>query len=92
MERIEVIMSKDLQNTQTVEEKKPTLEESFEALSQVIDRLEKEEISLEESFQLYHQGMELLKFCNDSIDKIEKDLLILEENGMDGSKGGSYGV
>lgn len=56
-----------------------SLEESFEALDKVIDRLEKENISLEESFTLYKQGIQLLQSCNDSIDKIEKELIVLEE-------------
>ena len=43
--------------------------------------MEKEEISLEDSFQLYHKGMDLLKQCNDKIDKVEKKMLILDEEG-----------
>lgn len=64
------------------ETKVPSLEESFHELDQVIEMLEKEDINLEDSFQLYHKGMELLKRCNNSIDKIEKELLILEESGI----------
>ena len=37
--------------------------------------------SLEESFKLYHEGMDMLKSCNDKIDKIEKQMLILDEGG-----------
>ena len=55
-----------------------TLEESFEELSEIIKQLEEEEISLEASFQLYNKGMKLLKNCNDSIDKVEKKIVILE--------------
>ena len=36
---------------------------------------------MEESFALYHKGMDLLKSCNDKIDKIEKKMLILDEEG-----------
>ena len=43
--------------------------------------LEQEDISLEESFQLYKSGMELLKKCNQSIDMVEKKVLVLNENG-----------
>ena len=38
-------------------------------------------MSLEDSFQLYNKGMELLKICNDKIDTVEKKMLILDENG-----------
>jgi exodeoxyribonuclease VII small subunit len=57
------------------------LEESFDKLNEIIDALEKPDISLENSFSLYQEGMKLLKACNDSIDKVEKELIILSGNG-----------
>jgi len=58
-----------------------TLEGAFAQLEEVIGRLESEDISLEDSFQAYSEGMELLRFCNASIDKIEKKVLKMNENG-----------
>ena len=58
-----------------------TLEEVFEQLDEVVKHLEGETISLEDSFRLYHQCMELLKVCNDKIDLVEKKMLVLDENG-----------
>ena len=58
-----------------------TLEEVFQELDVVVKQLENASISLEDSFRLYHQGMELLKVCNDKIDLVEKKMLILDENG-----------
>ena len=60
---------------------KMTLEETFAGLEEVIKKMEQGESTLEESFQLYHKGMDLLKSCNDKIDKIEKKMLILDEKG-----------
>jgi len=57
------------------------LEESFERLDQIMKDLEKPDVSLEDSFALYQEGVKLLKQCNDSIDKVEKELIILSENG-----------
>lgn len=57
------------------------LEDLFGQLEDTIQKMEKEEISLEDSFQLYHKGMNLLKQCNDKIDKVEKKMLILDEEG-----------
>lgn len=57
------------------------LEEIFENLENTIKTMEEEEISLEESFRLYHQGMDMLKACNDKIDKVEKKMLLLDEEG-----------
>ncbi len=62
-------------------EKELKLEEAFNSLNEVIESLEKPDVSLEDSFSLYQQGMKLLKSCNDSIDKVEKELIILSENG-----------
>lgn len=64
-----------------MEEKKFNLEEAFDKLNKIIGDLEKSDISLESSFTLYQEGMQLLKACNDSIDKVEKELIILSENG-----------
>ena len=58
-----------------------TLEIVFQELDEVVKKLEGEAVSLEESFQLYHQGMDLLKVCNEKIDTIEKKMMILDENG-----------
>ncbi|HWT27853.1 MAG TPA: exodeoxyribonuclease VII small subunit [Mobilitalea sp.] len=62
-------------------DKEMKLEESFEKLNQIIEGLERSDVSLEASFSLYQEGMKLLKTCNDSIDKVEKELIILGENG-----------
>ena len=55
------------------------LETSFQELNEIISKLEQEDIKLEDSFLLYQEGMKLLKYCNDSIDKVEKKLIILGE-------------
>lgn len=62
-----------------------TLEQSFEKLEATIEKLEQEDISLEESFKLYKEGMKLIKSCNDRIDRVEKEVLRLNEDGeLDG--------
>ena len=58
-----------------------TLEEVFGKLDEVVKKLEGDTVSLEDSFRLYQQGMELLKACNDKIDLVEKKMLVLDENG-----------
>lgn len=61
--------------------KELTLEETFAGLEEVIRTMEQGEISLEESFRLYHKGMDMLKSCNDKIEKVEKKMLILDNEG-----------
>lgn len=70
--------------TEKMEEKELTLEEAFAEIEQVIEQLETEDITLEDSFREYSRGMELLKYCNQSIDRVEKKVLMInEEGGLD---------
>ncbi len=61
--------------------KEQTLEQVFDKLEETIGKLEQEDIPLEESFKLFKEGMKLIKSCNDRIDKVEKEVLKLNENG-----------
>lgn len=63
------------------EQETRTLEESFQALEQVMAEMSKEDVSLEESFSLYHRGVKLLQECNHKIDAVEKKMLLLDEEG-----------
>ena len=58
-----------------------TLEEAFDQLEQIIGQLEDEEITLDQSFMIYKEGMELLKYCNDTLDTVEKQVLKINESG-----------
>lgn len=63
------------------EEKEISLEEAFTRLQGTIENLEKDDITLEQSFQEYQKGMLLVKKCNEIIDKVEKKVLVLNEDG-----------
>ncbi|OUN31874.1 exodeoxyribonuclease VII small subunit [Blautia sp. An81] len=58
-----------------------TIEESLKELYDIVEKLESREISLEESFTMYQKGMELLKQCSGKIDKVEKKMLKINEDG-----------
>lgn len=58
-----------------------SLEETFEQIEEVIALLETEEITLEQSFQEYNRGMKLLQHCNEAIDRVEKKVLQINEDG-----------
>lgn len=61
-----------------------SLEEAFAALDEIAAALEDEDITLEDSFVAYKRGMDLLKICNDRIDRVEKKVMVLnEEGGLD---------
>lgn len=66
------------------DEKQVGIDELFAQIEDVIEHLETEEITLEESFAEYTKGMKLLKECNAAIDGVEKKVLqINEEGGLD---------
>ena len=58
-----------------------TLEESMERLETILDTLEGDDISLEESFTLYQKGMKLVQSCKEKIDTVEKKILIMNGDG-----------
>ena len=58
-----------------------TLEEAFNKLETVISKMENEDVPLEESFQLYSEGMGLLKDVNDRIDRVEKQVQKMQADG-----------
>lgn len=58
--------------------KAKTLETAFEELEGTIAALENPDVTLDESLKLYQQGVKLLKYCNDSIDKVEKKIIELK--------------
>ena len=59
--------------------KKFTIEQAFLDLDEIIEQLEKDETPLNDALALYTEGMKLVKKCQDSLDKVEKELIILEE-------------
>lgn len=65
-----------------MENKDSKIEDKFGALDKIVDELEGENVSLEDSFNLYKKGVTLLKECSESIDKVEKQLIILNEDGV----------
>lgn len=66
---------------QMPQDEKFSLEEAFEQIEEVISHLETDEITLEQSFQEYNRGMKLLQHCNETIDRVEKKVLQINENG-----------
>lgn len=65
----------------TEEKRQPSLEENFARLEELIGKLEGDDIPLEEAFAAYSAGMAVLKQCNDQIDRVEKQVLKLTQEG-----------
>lgn len=60
--------------------KENTLEENFELLAEVTEKLQSDDLPLEEAFENYKKGMDLIKKCSDQIDKVEKEVLKLNSD------------
>ena len=63
------------------EQKEQTMEEIFKEMEGLLEALESREISLEDSFEKYKEGMELLKAAGEKIDTVEKAMLVLNDQG-----------
>ena len=57
------------------------LEERFAAIELILDQMEDENVTLDESFELYKKGMEQMKAANQDLDRIEKAMLVMNESG-----------
>lgn len=57
----------------------PTFEEQMGALEGVVERLERGDLPLEESVQLFEEGMRLTAACRKELDAAEGRLQVLSE-------------
>lgn len=64
--------------------KEKSIEQTFEELDRIMEKLESSETSLEESFVCYETGMKLVRACGEKIDKVEKQMMILQGGEEDG--------
>lgn len=60
-----------------------SIEEALTELEAIIEKMEDRDSSLEDTFALYECGMKLVKDINGRIDKVEKKIRILAEEGQD---------
>lgn len=54
--------------------KEKTFEESLNALEEIVQRLERGDVPLEEALGAFQEGMALSKQCQDTLEKAEKTL------------------
>ena len=62
---------------QTTDNEK-NIEDVFQELDVIAEKLESSDTSLEDSFRLYKKGMELLKYCSGKLDTVEKKMLQMD--------------
>jgi exodeoxyribonuclease VII small subunit len=55
----------------------PTFEQALEQLEQIVQRLEKGELPLEESLKAYEEGIRLSRFCHGKLEEAEGKIEML---------------
>ena len=58
-----------------------SIEDAFAMLDKILAKMDEEGVTLEESFDCYEQGMKLIRYCNETIDTVEKKVQILSAEG-----------
>ena len=62
-------------------EKTVSLEERFENIEEIIEKMEASDITLDKSFELYKSGLEEIKAANAMLETIEKAMLVMNQDG-----------
>lgn len=60
-------------------QKKETIEEGFARLNDILNKMDDSEVSLEETFELYNNGLKIVKELNGKISEVESKLNIVNE-------------
>jgi exodeoxyribonuclease VII small subunit len=59
-------------------------EKAFKELETIVQRLESEELPLDESLRLFEQGINLSRFCHQRLEEVEKkiELILADAKGQ----------
>ena len=57
-----------------------TLEEGFKKLDEITARMEDSNLTFDERFALYKEGVKLVKYCSEKIDTVEKELKLVNDD------------
>ena len=63
----------------TKKEESMTIEEGFEKLTDILNKMDEEGVSLENSFKLYNDGLAIVKELNGKLQETEQKLNIVNE-------------
>ena len=58
-----------------------TIEQKFELLEKLVNKLENEKLSLEESIKVYEEAMKLSKELSLELNEVTKKVMIIQEEG-----------
>jgi exodeoxyribonuclease VII small subunit len=70
----------------------PDFEKQLTALEKVVERLEQGDLSLEESVQLFEEGIKLSDACKKELEAAEGKIQLLVDRGKSGMKAVDFDV
>lgn len=60
--------------------KKNTFESNLDRLKEIVETLDSEQVSLEDSLKLFEEGIKLYRKCNDTLSKAEQRISVLVDD------------
>ena len=63
-----------------MKEKAKSFEEAVKELENIVAQLEKGELQLDDSIEIFQKGIELSRFCSRKLDEAEKKITVLIED------------
>lgn len=60
-------------------EERPSFEEALTKLETIVEKLDDQEITLEESVRLYEQGLKLSRICSQTLESAELKIVEIEK-------------
>ncbi len=72
-------MKKDNKKVKKTTDKIENINEAFKKLDGIIEEMNNEKITLEDSIELYEEGIKVISNIKKNIDTVEKKLKILEQ-------------
>ncbi len=59
----------------------PSFEEAMSELETLVDSMEQDSLTLEESLQKFERGVTLTRLCQQALAKVEQEVKVLTNNG-----------
>ena len=71
-------------------DEKKSFQEAIEELEKIVSILEKGDLPLDESLEVFQRGIELSRYCSKRLDEVEKKISILIEDDSGGIREESF--
>ncbi|MGI6778071.1 MAG: exodeoxyribonuclease VII small subunit [Acetivibrionales bacterium] len=63
-----------------MEKEKRSFEEAIRELEEIVSQIERGDLSLDQSIELFQKGIELSKYCTKRLDEVERKITVLIED------------